>query len=57
MREAFSVDGLVHVLEEFEGELNVELIAAQDFLERIYQLGMPQLTQVQVACLVRVLGK
>jgi len=41
VREAFHIQGLVHVLEEFEGESNVELIAAEDFLGRIYQLGMP----------------
>lgn len=32
VREAFAIESLVHVLEEFEGEINVELITADDFL-------------------------
>ena len=48
---------MIHVLEEFEGEQNVEVMTADDFLTRCYEIGMPELEPVQIACLMRVLGK
>jgi len=32
-------------------------LSASNFLGRVYQVGIQNLTQLQVACLMRVLGK
>jgi len=48
---------MIHVLEDFEGEANVEVMTADDFLTRSYQCGLPELNQLQMACVIRVLGK
>lgn len=48
---------MIHILEEFERERNVEVMTADDFLTRCYEIGVPELEPIQVACLMRVLGK
>lgn len=48
---------MIHVLEEFEKEQNVKVMTADDFLTRCYEIGVPELQPVQIACLMRVLGK
>ena len=48
---------MIHVLEEFEGEQNVEVMTADDFLTRSYQIGLKELNQLHMACVIRVLGK
>ena len=48
---------MIHVLEEFEREKNVEVMTADDFLTRCYEIGVPELEPIQIACLMRVLGK
>ena len=47
----------MHVLEEFEGEQNVEVITADDFLTRCNEIGVPQMNEMQIACVMRVIGK
>jgi len=32
-------------------------MTADDFLTRCTQIGVPELTQIQVACVIKVLGK
>jgi hypothetical protein len=34
---------MIHVLEQFEGEQNVEVMTADDFLTRSYQIGLQEL--------------
>lgn len=41
----------------YEGEENVKVLSARNFLGRVYQVGITDLTQLQVACVMRVLGK
>ena len=48
---------MIHVLEDFEGEENVEVMTADDFITRCYEIGVQDLDQVQIQCLMRVLGK
>ena len=55
--QTFGQDDIIHVLENFEGEKNVEVMTADDFFTRCYQIGVPELTQVQMACVIRVIGK
>ena len=45
------------MLDEFEGEANVVVIQAKDFLESLRQLGITQLNELEIACLMRVLSK
>jgi hypothetical protein len=47
------------VIDEFEGETNVVIIQAHDFLEalRSEPLGIGELKELEVACLMRVLSK
>ena len=55
--QTFGEDDIIHVLDTFEGEQNVEVMTADDFFTRCYQIGVPELTQIQMACLIRVIGK
>lgn len=55
--QTFGGDDMIHVLEEFEDEKNVEVMTADDFLTRCYEIGVPELDPIQIACLMRVLGK
>ena len=57
VRQTFGGDDMIHVLEEFEDEQNVEVMTADDFVTRCYEIGVPELDQVQIACIMRVLGK
>jgi hypothetical protein len=45
------------VIPEFNGDLNVKFIQPEMFLARLYQIGLKDLTSLQVACLMKVLGK
>ena len=55
--QTFGGDDMIHVLEEFEEEKNVEVMTADDFLTRCYEIGVPELDPIQIACLMGVLGK
>ena len=57
VRDTFGSEDLIHVLEEFEGEQDVAVMTADDFITRCYQIGLQHLNQLQVACVMRVLGK
>ena len=55
--QTFGGDDMIHVLEKFEEEKNVEVMTADDFLTRCYEIGVPELDSVQITCLMRMLGK
>ena len=57
VRQTFGGDDMIHVLDDFEGEENVEVMTADDFITRCYEIGVHDLDQVQIQCLMRVLGK
>lgn len=46
VRNTFGSEEIVHVLEEFEGEQNVEVITADDFLTRCYEIGVPEMNEI-----------
>jgi hypothetical protein len=48
---------MIHVLENFEGEKDVKVMTADDFLTRCQEIGVPKLDGIQVQCILRVLGK
>jgi hypothetical protein len=45
------------ILDEFEGEQNIEIIEASNFLESMKNLGLATLSEIEIACLMRVLTK
>lgn len=57
MKKAFGKD--CTVIDEFEGEYNVIVVQAQDFLSalRTPPLSIAELSELEVACLMRVLSK
>lgn len=57
VRDVFDHPQLVHVIPEYDKDENVVAISAQNFLGRMYQIGFQEITQLQVACMMRVLGK
>jgi len=57
VRETFGSEDIIHILEDFEGESNVGVMTADDFLTRCHEIGVKELSQIQKACLMRVLGK
>ena len=57
VKDVFDHPKLVHVIPTYEDKANVVAISAQNFLGRLYQLGFQEITQLQVACMMRVLGK
>ena len=40
VRDTFGSEDLIHVLEEFEGEQDVAVMTADDFITRCYQVGL-----------------
>jgi hypothetical protein len=57
VRETFGSEDIIHILKDFEGESNVGVMTADDFLTRCHEIGVKELSQIQKACLMRVLGK
>ena len=57
VRQTFGGEDIIYNLPEFEGETNVEVMTADDFITRCYEIGVQQLDQIQIDCLMRVLGK
>lgn len=48
---------ILHMIPEFDEETNIKVLTPQNFLGRVYQTGIKNLTELEVACLIRVLGK
>lgn len=48
---------VTHTIPEHDGETNIKVISPDHFLARVYQIGITDLTELQVACLMRVLSK
>ena len=40
VRQTFGGDDMIHVLSEFEGQDNVEVMTADDFITRCYEIGV-----------------
>lgn len=57
VKDVFDHPKLVHILPMYENQENIVAISAQNFLGRMYQIGFQEITQLQVACMMRVLGK
>ena len=57
VRQTFGGEDIIYNLPEFDGEKNVEVMTADDFLTRCCEIGVAQLDRIQVDCLMRVLGK
>lgn len=57
VKNTFGSEEIVHILEEFEDEHNVAVITADDFLTRCNEIGVPQMNEMQIACVMRVIGK
>ena len=56
VRECF--EGVSQIVDfEYEGEQNVEIIPAEEFLQIIKELGIADLGDLEIACLMRVLSK
>lgn len=50
-------DEIIKIIPDHEGDLNIKILTPEMFLARVYQVGITDLTQLQVACLMKVLGK
>ena len=48
VRQTFGGEDMIHVLEDFEGESNVEVMTADDFITRCYEIGVQELDDVQI---------
>ena len=57
MEQTFGHEDMIHILPEFEGDQDVQVMTADDFLTRCIQIGVPALSALQVACVIKVLGK
>ncbi len=57
VKDVFDHPKLIHVIPFYEEVKNVKALSAQNFLGRMYQLGFQDITQLQVACIIRVIGK
>ena len=55
IRETFGTK--VQILEEFNGEENVALILPNEFLDTIQEIGVSDLVNLDIACIMRVLSK
>jgi len=57
VRQTFGGEDIIYNLPEFDGEKDVEVMTADDFLTRCSEIGVPQLDRIQVDCILRVLSK
>ena len=48
---------MYQIVQSPENEENIKIITPEMFLARVYQIGIKDLTQLQVACLMKVLAK
>ena len=57
VEQTFGGNDVIHVLEEFDGEQNVQVLTGDDFLTRCYEIGLKELNHLEIACIMRVIGK
>lgn len=57
MDQTFGGEDVVHILPEFDGEQNVAVLTADDFLTRCSEIGLKDLSNLEIACILRVIGK
>ena len=57
VQQTFGGDDVIHMLEEFDGEQNVAVLTADDFLTRCSEIGLKDLSNLEIACILRVIGK
>ena len=57
VKDVFDHPEITSVIPSYADQTDVKTISAANFLGRMYQLGIQDLTQLQVACIMRVLGK
>lgn len=57
VEETFGRDDIIHVLADFDGDKNVKCMTPDDFLTRCWQVNVPTLDRIQIACILRILGK
>ena len=57
VHDVFGTEEIIRIIPEFENEQNIRVVTAENFLGRVYQAGIQDLTPLQVACLMRVLSK
>ena len=50
-------DEILRIVPEYQGERNIKILTLPNFIARVYQVGCRDLSQLQLACLMRVLGK
>ena len=50
-------EDIVKVIPEYKDEKQIRVLTPQNFLGRVYQAGIQNLTELEVACLMRVLSK
>lgn len=50
-------DEIIKIIPEYQGERNLKILTLPNFIARVYQVGNQDLSQLQLACLMRVLGK
>lgn len=46
VRQTFGGEDIIYNLPEFDGETNVEVMTADDFLTRCSEIGVPQLDRI-----------
>ena len=57
VEQTFGGDDVIHILPEFDGEQNVAVLTADDFMTRCYEIGLRELNSLEQACIMRVIGK
>lgn len=53
----FDIPQIIQVLPEYDGQQNVKVIPIDVFFNRIFQLGVNNITQLEAACISQVLGR
>jgi hypothetical protein len=55
--KTFDLDELIQTLPEYNGFANVHVIPIDTFFNRVFQLGISNITQLEAACIGHLLGK
>ena len=57
VNDVFDIEQIVQILAEFDSLKQVKVIPIDTFFNRIFQLGITSITQLDAACIGHLLGK
>ena len=57
VQEVFDIEKITQILSEYDSQKQVKVIPIDTFFNRIFQLGITSVSQLDAACIGQLLGK